>query len=145
MELIIALIGLGFVVEAPRLRLLRPVAKAVVKAGIVATDATTTVAAVATEQVSDLVAHIKINRTNEFTADGIPTWLDITDLLLIDGVGLKVSGHLNNAGVSSLTQLATTPVERLQEILDAAGPNFGAIDSTTWPEQAQALLAGSRV
>ena len=76
-------------------------------------------------------------------APEVPIGLDNTDLLQIDGIGPKVSGHLKNAGVETITQLAATRVERLQEILDAAGPRFGAIDPSTWPEQAQALQTRS--
>ena len=79
------------------------------------------------------------------TATEVPEGLDNTDLLQIDGIGPKVSGHLKHAGVQTITQLAATRVERLQAILDAAGPRFGAIDSSTWPEQAQALLTDGQV
>jgi large subunit ribosomal protein L21 len=120
------------------------------------TNATVTVAAVITKQVNDLVAHAHTDHASKTIVDAeaaheitgaapqVPKWLDNTDLLQIDGIGPKVSGHLKNAGVSTITQLAATPAERLQEILDAAGSRFGAIDPSTWPEQAQALVAGGQ-
>ena len=156
MEVFVALIGLGLVAVAPRIQVLRPAIRAVIKTWMAVTEASVTAAAVITEQVSDLVAHARADHGSHTivgaeaaheAADAAPEvsqGLDNTDLLQIDGIGPKVSGHLKNAGVRSITQLAATRVERLQEILDAAGPRFGAIDPSTWPVQAQALLAGGR-
>lgn len=142
MEVIITLLGLGLVAAAPSIPGLRSVAKVAVKTGMSVTETTVAVATIVSEQVNDRLIHSHTRHTITEVDQGIPSWLDDTDLLLIDGIGPKVSGHLTRAGVSSISQLAVTPLTRLQEILDAAGPNFGAIDSTTWPEQAQALLAG---
>ncbi|MEZ4768280.1 MAG: DUF4332 domain-containing protein [Caldilineales bacterium] len=70
-----------------------------------------------------------------------PEPFDETDLLPILGIGPKTAGVLKEAGIDTLTKLAATPVERLQEILDAAGPRYRVIDPATWPDQAQDLLA----
>ena len=151
MEAIGVLVGLGVVAAAPRVRILRPVAKVVLKTGMAVAEATITIVSVVTEQVSDLVAHARADHGKETIVDTevahepagatpeVPIGLDNADLLQIDGIGPKVSGLMKNAGVETITQLAATRVERLQEILDAAGPRFGVIDPSTWPEQAQAL------
>ena len=46
------------------------------------------------------------------------------DLTKVEGVGPKIAELFNEAGINSYADLAATSVERLQEILDAAGPNF---------------------
>ena len=155
MEAIGVLIGLGVVAAAPRVRILRTLAKVVLKTGMAVAEATVTVASTVTEQVSDLVAHARADHAKETivatevahepagSAPGVPIGLDNADLLQIDGIGPKVSGLLKSAGVETIVQLAATRVERLQEILVAAGPRFGAIDPSTWPEQAQALQTRS--
>lgn len=155
-EAVVVVIGLGVVAAGPRVRVLRPVLKLVLKTGFAVTEATITFASVITQQISDLAAHVRADHANGTVmeteaareavgaAPAVPAWLDNTDLLQIDGVGPKVSGLLKNAGIETITQLAVTQVERLREILNAASPRFGAIDSSTWPEQAQALLAGEQ-
>lgn len=157
MELIGSLIGLGVLAAAPRIPVLRSATKVVVKTGLAVTDATVTFATFVTEEVGDLVAHVREDRTEEAAPEveladetagdvtQVPPWLDNTDFLQIDGIGPKVSAILKAAGIDTIMQMAATPAERLQEILDAAGPRFGAIDSSTWPGQAQALLAGEQV
>ena len=70
-----------------------------------------------------------------------PQPFDDTDLLPINGIGPKTAGLLKEGGIDTVSKLATASVERLQEILDAAGPRYRVIDPATWPEQAQALLA----
>jgi predicted flap endonuclease-1-like 5' DNA nuclease len=60
------------------------------------------------------------------------------DLTRIEGIGPKISGVLNEAGISTYDQLATTDEAHLQEILDAA--DLRLAHPATWPEQAK--LAG---
>ncbi len=58
------------------------------------------------------------------------------DLKKIEGVGPKIAEHLNNGGLMTFADVAAAPVERLQEILDAAGPRYRIHNPGTWPEQA---------
>ncbi len=58
------------------------------------------------------------------------------DLILIEGIGPKINGLLNKAGIFTFAQLAATAVAHLQSILDAAGPRYRLADPKTWPEQA---------
>ncbi|MCB0236527.1 MAG: DUF4332 domain-containing protein [Anaerolineae bacterium] len=153
MELIGSLIGLGVLAAAPRIPGLRPVVKVVIKTGMAVTEVTVAVAATVAEEVSDLVAHVRPDHAGETARHAdvaaetpvVPEWLDNTDFLQIDGIGPKVSAILKDASIETIMQMASTPAERLQEILDAAGPRFGAIDASTWPEQAQALVTGKQV
>ena len=59
------------------------------------------------------------------------------DLRKIEGIGPKVAQHLNDAGMMTFVQLAQTEVERLREILEAAGPAYKRMDPQSWPKQAE--------
>lgn len=141
-ELVVVVIALGAVAAAPSVRVLRPAVKAVIKTSMAATEATREVCTMTADRVRGLDARRRARSEPSGAALAIPEWLDNNDLLQIDGVGPKVSAHLKNGGVETIMELAQTPVERLQAILDAAGPNFGAIDCSDWPKQAEALIAG---
>ncbi|MEM7163110.1 MAG: 50S ribosomal protein L21 [Bacteroidota bacterium] len=58
------------------------------------------------------------------------------DLKKIEGIGPKCAEHLNNGGINTFADLADAKIERLQEILDAAGPRYKIINPSTWAEQA---------
>ena len=58
------------------------------------------------------------------------------NLKKIEGIGPKIAEILNNGGIVSFAQLATTPIERLKELLTAAGPRFTMQVPDSWPEQA---------
>jgi predicted flap endonuclease-1-like 5' DNA nuclease len=64
------------------------------------------------------------------------------DLTIVEGIGDKIAGLLNQHGIYSFTQLAETSEERLRVILQDAGPSFQMADPTTWPRQAK--LAADR-
>jgi predicted flap endonuclease-1-like 5' DNA nuclease len=64
------------------------------------------------------------------------------DLQLIEGIGPKIAATLIEHGINDLGQLAETPVERLREILTAAGTRFRMADPGTWPRQAALGAAG---
>jgi large subunit ribosomal protein L21 len=58
------------------------------------------------------------------------------DLVIIEGIGPKIAGLFIDAGITTFAQLADTSVERMQEILTAAGPRYAVHNPTTWAEQA---------
>ena len=62
------------------------------------------------------------------------------DLKKLEGIGPKVAGLLNQAGILTFAQLAETPVSRLQDILESAGYRY--MDPTSWPQQAALAAAG---
>jgi predicted flap endonuclease-1-like 5' DNA nuclease len=64
------------------------------------------------------------------------------DLKVIEGIGPKISGLLNDAGIKTFAQLAETEVSKLQGILDANKLRLG--NPETWPEQAKLAAAGDR-
>ena len=64
------------------------------------------------------------------------------DLRKIEGIGPKTAEHLNNGGINSFADMAEAPVERLREILEAAGSRYKSIDPTSWPVQARMAADG---
>ncbi|MEW5960533.1 MAG: helix-hairpin-helix domain-containing protein [Chloroflexota bacterium] len=64
------------------------------------------------------------------------------DLTKIEGIGPKISGLLQAAGIKTFAALSNTAVDKLQELLTSAGPTFKLADPTTWPEQAKLAAAG---
>jgi predicted flap endonuclease-1-like 5' DNA nuclease len=64
------------------------------------------------------------------------------DLTKIEGIGPKVKGLLNEAGIMTFAQLAAKTPEELDAILDAAGSIYKAMDETSWPKQAKLAAAG---
>ena len=57
------------------------------------------------------------------------------DLAIVEGIGPKIAGLFNQAGIVTFAQLADAPVEKLQEILDAAGSRYAVHNPATWPQQ----------
>ena len=57
------------------------------------------------------------------------------DLKIVEGIGPKIEGLLNEEGILTFAQLAAATPERIKEILNAAGPRFQIHDPSTWPQQ----------
>jgi ribosomal protein L13 len=57
------------------------------------------------------------------------------DLKIVEGIGPKIEEILNNAGISTYSDLASADVAKLEEILTEAGPRFSIHKPTTWPTQ----------
>lgn len=67
----------------------------------------------------------------------------LDDLKIIEGVGPKIETLLKEGGLSTWAELAAAPVERIKEILDAAGPRYQMHDPSTWPAQAKLAAEGN--
>ena len=65
------------------------------------------------------------------------------DLELVEGIGPKIAGLLNDAGVYYFYELAGMTPAQIQAILDKAGPNYQLAKPDTWPEQS-AMAAANR-
>jgi predicted flap endonuclease-1-like 5' DNA nuclease len=65
------------------------------------------------------------------------------DLKIVEGIGPKIEGLLHDAGVNTWSDLAATSVDRLKEILAAAGERYRLADPTTWPKQADLAAKGN--
>jgi predicted flap endonuclease-1-like 5' DNA nuclease len=62
------------------------------------------------------------------------------DLKKIEGIGPKVSGLLNQAGIMTFQQMVDAGAEKLESILDQAGLQM--LNADTWPEQAKLAADG---
>jgi len=57
-------------------------------------------------------------------------------LKIIEGIGPKIAELLNNEGITTFADLAAAPVEKIQAILEAAGPRYNIHNPATWADQA---------
>lgn len=64
------------------------------------------------------------------------------DLKAIEGIGPKIESLLQNAGIHSYRDLERVSVDRIREILDAAGSSFNLADPSTWGAQAKMASEG---
>jgi large subunit ribosomal protein L27 len=64
------------------------------------------------------------------------------DLKKIEGIGPKIADLLIEGGIVTFADLAAAPVERVQEILDAAGSRYKIHNPATWGQQAQLAADG---
>ena len=64
------------------------------------------------------------------------------DLTKIEGIGPKIAEILNHSDISTYGQLAGANMERIKEILAAAGSRYNSHDSSTWSDQAQLAAEG---
>jgi predicted flap endonuclease-1-like 5' DNA nuclease len=67
----------------------------------------------------------------------------VDNLKRIEGIGPKISGVLQEAGITTFAALAETDVSRIEEILEQSSPRLRALAKPeTWPEQAALAAAG---
>lgn len=64
------------------------------------------------------------------------------DLKIVEGIGPKIEGLLNDAGINTWADLADAPEEKVQAILDEAGPRYRMHVPATWSKQAQMANEG---
>ena len=64
------------------------------------------------------------------------------DLKKVEGIGPKIEKLCNGIGIWTFAQLAETPVETLQKMLDEAGPAYRISDPATWSKQAGLAAEG---
>jgi large subunit ribosomal protein L21 len=57
-------------------------------------------------------------------------------LTTIEGIGPKIAGLLNDAGITTFAKLADSSVDQLKAVLAAAGSRYAAHNPGTWAEQA---------
>ena len=59
------------------------------------------------------------------------------DLKVIEGIGPKIEIILKEGGIKTWADLAASSVERLNELLTAAGDRYNLANPGTWPRQAE--------
>lgn len=64
------------------------------------------------------------------------------DLKVVEGIGPKIEGLFKAEGINTWQDLANTSVERMQEILTAAGDRYRLANPGTWGQQAQLAASG---
>ncbi|CAH0999630.1 hypothetical protein LEM8419_00930 [Neolewinella maritima] len=64
------------------------------------------------------------------------------DLKKIEGVGPKIAGLLNEAGINSFAELAKASEKQLADVLQKAGARFRLAQHDTWQEQATLAANG---
>ena len=65
------------------------------------------------------------------------------DLKRIEGIGPKIEGVLQAAGIKTFAQLADVDADRLNQILEKADPNLlNLADVSSWPTQAKLAMRG---
>ena len=64
------------------------------------------------------------------------------DLVKIEGIGPKINELFIKAGITTFAQLASTPVEKMKEILKSGDNRFVSHDPSTWAEQAALAAKG---
>ncbi len=73
----------------------------------------------------------------EVVADETPMLaMQPDNLKIVEGIGPKIEELCNGIDIWTWKQLSETPVERLQEMLDAAGKRYQIHNPTTWAAQA---------
>ena len=67
----------------------------------------------------------------------------VDDLRRIEGIGPRIAGVLQEAGITTFRQLSNASPEQLGEILQAADPRLLRLaDPATWPQQAALAAEG---
>jgi len=71
-----------------------------------------------------------------------PVYSTKDDLQVVEGIGPKIEGIMNDNGIHTWRELAQTPVSNLKSILERAGKRFQMHDPKTWPEQSDMANKG---
>ena len=64
------------------------------------------------------------------------------DLKIIEGIGPKIETLLKEGGITTWAELAEAQIDRIKEILEAAGPRYQMHDPSTWPAQSKFAADG---
>lgn len=64
------------------------------------------------------------------------------DLTVVAGIGAKISELFNTNGISTWAELASTSVDRCQEILNIGGKRYEIHNPGSWPKQAKMAALG---
>ena len=75
-------------------------------------------------------------------AEKAPKAPKLNDLKIVEGIGPKIEQLLNEGGINTWEELAAAEVDRLKEILDAAGSRYQIHDPSTWPAQSKFAAEG---
>ncbi len=65
------------------------------------------------------------------------------NLKKIEGIGPKIESILNDAGITTFTNIKNSSRDEIKLILDAAGPRYRMHEPKSWPEQAELAEKGA--
>lgn len=65
------------------------------------------------------------------------------DLKKVEGIGPKIAGLLNDAGIVTFADLSKAPIKKLRKVLEDAGSRFRMHDPKTWAAQAKLAAKGN--
>lgn len=101
-------------------------------------DLTASISSKSTPEVSSITNTETSSKTSVSSLAAVSTTDDKVkdNLKKVEGIGPKIQEHLNNDGIWSFAQLAASSIERLQKVLDNAGPHYRMHNPKTWPKQA---------
>ena len=94
----------------------------------------------ASTEVTPTVSSIRIEPKAVVEKPAKPAKAD--DLKVVEGIGPKIEQLFHAAGIMTFVQLSQTSVERMKEILDAAGPRYSIHNPSTWAKQAEMAAEG---
>lgn len=63
--------------------------------------------------------------------------IKVDDLKMVEGIGPKIEGLLKGAGITTWAELANADLEKVQKVLDDAGPRYRIHNPATWSKQAE--------
>ena len=76
-------------------------------------------------------------------AETVPNALaESNDLTIIEGIGPKIASLLMENGITTFTELAEAPTDRIKDILASGGSRFATHDPGTWAAQADLAASG---
>jgi ribosomal protein L30 len=93
---------------------------------------------VTVEEIAESAAPAPARAATEKAKAPVPPGSD--DLKIIEGIGPKIAGVLQQAGIATFAQLAETSSERLTEIMQEA--KLRLANPETWAEQSALAAAG---
>ncbi|WP_413776746.1 50S ribosomal protein L27 [Haliscomenobacter sp.] len=102
-------------------------------------------APVVVEEVAEVVAEVAAKpAAKKSSSITLPSGKKVKqdDLKLVEGIGPKIEELMHAAGITTWAELAAAPIEKLEAILDEAGPRFRIHDPATWSKQAAMADAG---
>jgi len=92
--------------------------------------------------ITSLAAAAAAAMKSTSTAPSAPDDSVKDDLTKIEGIGPKIKGLFNDAGIWSFMQLSEAPLDRLEKILEDAGPRYRMHRPKTWAKQAKLAANG---
>ena len=84
----------------------------------------------------------KLNNPDALMQAGTANPSDPNDLKVIEGIGPKIEQLLKSNSIYSWSDLANSPLDRIQSILDSAGEAYRIHDPATWSKQAALAAKG---